>query len=44
IPVLIYGQKVKTGSLGHSETLADIGQTQATNFGTSTMDYGKNML
>jgi phosphopentomutase len=27
IPVLIYGPKVKPGSLGHRETFADIGQT-----------------
>lgn len=44
IPVLIYGPKVKPGSLGHRETFADIGQTLATYFGTSPMDYGKNML
>ncbi|MEA5720396.1 hypothetical protein ONQ97_26410, partial [Salmonella enterica subsp. enterica serovar Virginia] len=35
---------VKPGSLGHRETFADIGQTLATYFGTSPMDYGKNML
>ena len=44
IPVLIYGPKVKPGSLGHRETFADIGQTLATYFGTSPMEYGKNML
>jgi phosphopentomutase len=44
IPVLIYGPKVKPGSLGHRETFADIGQTIASYFGTSPMDYGKNML
>ena len=44
IPVLIYGPKVKPGSLGHRETFADIGQTLATYFGTSAMEYGKNML
>ncbi len=27
IPVLVYGPKVKPGSLGHRETFADIGQT-----------------
>jgi phosphopentomutase len=44
IPVLVYGPKVKPGSLGHRETFADIGQTLASYFGTSPMDYGKNML
>ena len=44
IPVLVYGPKVKPGSLGHRETFADIGQTLATYFGTSPMEYGKNML
>ncbi len=28
IPVLVYGPKVKPGSLGHRETFADIGQTR----------------
>ena len=44
IPVLVYGPKVKPGSLGHRETFADIGQTVATYFNLSPMDYGKNML
>ncbi len=44
IPVLIYGQKVKPGSLGHRETFADIGQTVASYFGVSPMDYGKFIL
>ena len=37
IPVLVYGPKVKPGSLGHRETFADIGQTIAKYFGTSDM-------
>ena len=41
IPVLVYGPKVKPGSLGHRETFADIGQTVANYFGLSPMDYGK---
>lgn len=41
IPVLVYGPKVKPGSLGHRETFADIGQTLAKYFGTSDMEYGK---
>lgn len=44
IPVLIYGPKVKPGSLGHRETFADIGQTVAKYFDLSPMDYGKSML
>lgn len=44
IPVLVYGPKVKPGSLGYRETFADIGQTVASYFNLSRMDYGKNML
>ena len=44
IPVLIYGPGVKPGPLGQRETFADIGQTIATYFGLSAMDYGRNML
>ncbi|MGL9706524.1 phosphopentomutase, partial [Escherichia coli] len=44
IPVLVYGPKVKPGSLGHRETFADIGQTLAKYFGTSDMEYGKAMF
>jgi phosphopentomutase len=44
IPVLVYGPKVKPCSLGHRKTFADIGQTVASYFDLSPMDYGKNML
>lgn len=44
IPVLIYGPKVKPGSRGHRNTFADIGQTVASYFDLSPMDYGKSML
>lgn len=44
IPILIYGPGVQPGSLGHRQTFADIGQTIASYFGLSAMDYGKNML
>lgn len=44
IPVLIYGPGIKPGSLGHSETFADIGQTVASYFDLSPMDYGKNLI
>ncbi|RUT66933.1 phosphopentomutase [Morganella morganii] len=44
IPVLVYGPKIKPGSLGYRETFADIGQTIASYFNLSPMDYGKNLL
>ncbi|WP_038142721.1 phosphopentomutase [Vibrio nigripulchritudo] len=44
IPVLVYGSKVPAGSLGFRETFADIGQSVASYFGTSPMDYGKSFL
>ena len=44
IPVLVYGHKVPAGSLGLRESFADIGQTLASYFATSPMDYGKNFL
>ena len=44
IPVLAYGAGVKPGSLGKRETFADIGQTLATYFSLSPMDYGSSFL
>ncbi|WP_370546150.1 phosphopentomutase [Edwardsiella tarda] len=44
IPVLVYGPKVKPGSLGERDTFADIGQTVAQYFGLSPMAYGKPMF
>ncbi|GAL19695.1 phosphopentomutase [Vibrio maritimus] len=44
IPVIVYGEKVPAGSLGLRESFADIGQSLASYFGTSSMDYGKNFL
>ncbi|MFA0440461.1 phosphopentomutase [Vibrio sp. 10N.286.49.C2] len=44
IPVIVYGKKVPAGSLGLRDTFADIGQSLATYFGTSDMDYGKSFL
>lgn len=44
IPVIVYGQKVPAGSLGLRDTFADIGQSLASYFSTSPMDYGKNFL
>ncbi|OEF08151.1 phosphopentomutase [Vibrio genomosp. F10] len=44
IPVIVYGQKVPAGSLGLRDTFADIGQSLASYFETSPMEYGKNFL
>ncbi|MBX9445816.1 phosphopentomutase [Dickeya chrysanthemi] len=44
VPVLMYGPNVKPGDYGHRTTFADIGQTVASYFGLSPMDYGKSML
>ena len=44
IPVLVYGSKVRPGSLGKRETFADIGQSLATHFGLQPLDYGTSFL
>jgi phosphopentomutase len=44
IPVLAYGAGVQAGALGKRETFADIGQSIATLFELSPMDYGTNFL
>lgn len=44
VPVLVYGQSVKPGSLGARDTFADIGQSLATYFGLTAMDYGSSFL
>ncbi|MCH7822700.1 MAG: phosphopentomutase [Proteobacteria bacterium] len=44
IPVLVYGSGVRSGALGKRETFADIGQSLATFFSLSPMDYGKSFL
>lgn len=44
IPVLVYGNAVSAGSLGKRESFADIGQSLATFFGLSPMDYGVSFL
>ncbi|OED41675.1 phosphopentomutase [Endozoicomonas sp. (ex Bugula neritina AB1)] len=44
IPVLVYGKKVKAGSIGGRETFADIGQSLASYFDLDPMDYGKSFL
>ena len=44
IPVLVYGAGIAPGSLGLRESFADIGQSLATHFGLSPMDYGKSFV
>ena len=44
IPVLAYGANVSAGSLGRRKTFADIGQSLATYFQLSPMDYGESFL
>ena len=44
IPVLVYGNSVKPGSLGRRETFADIGQSLAAYFDLSPMEYGSSFL
>jgi phosphopentomutase len=44
IPVLAYGHNVRPRALGKRDTFADIGQSIATLFGLSPMDYGTSFL
>ncbi|RZV36483.1 MAG: phosphopentomutase [Chromatiales bacterium] len=44
IPVLAYGKMVEAGSLGLRDTFADIGQSLATHFDLSPMDYGTSFI
>lgn len=44
IPVLIYGPNVEPGDYGYRDTFADIGQTVASYFGLSPMEYGKSIF
>ncbi|MBV6539988.1 phosphopentomutase [Ursidibacter maritimus] len=44
IPVLLYGKNVAKQSYGRRETFADIGQTIATYFDLSPMDYGTAII
>ena len=44
IPVLVYGNRIGSGSLGRRKTFADIGQSLASFFGLSAMDYGTSFL
>jgi len=44
IPVIAYGARIKAGPLGKRESFADIGQSLATFFELSPMDYGTSFL
>ena len=44
IPVIAYGNLIEPGSLGGRETFADIGQSLASFFELSPMDYGTSFL
>ena len=44
IPVLAYGSRIAAGSLGLRKTFADIGQSLASYFELSPMDYGESFL
>ncbi len=44
VPVLAYGRRVSPGSLGKRKTFADIGQSIATLFELTPMDYGRSFL
>lgn len=45
VPILLYGDGVTPGeNLGRRATFADIAQTLAKRFGTSTMDYGTSLF
>jgi len=44
IPVLVYGGGVKAGALGKRKSFADIGQSLATYFELTPLDYGTSFL
>lgn len=44
VPVLLYGDAVQPGDLGHRRTFADIGQTLASYFDLSPMAYGTRLF
>ena len=44
IPVLVYGAGVAAGPLGKRESFADIGQSLASYFNLSPMNYGTSFL
>ena len=44
IPILVFGPKIKAGSIGKRDTFADIGQSLANYFGLAPLQYGKSFL
>ncbi len=44
IPVLAYGHRIQSGSIGKRESFADIGQSLAEYFDLTSMDYGESFL
>ena len=44
IPVLVSGAAIQAGSLGRRDTFADIGQSLASYFGLTPMDYGTSFI
>jgi phosphopentomutase len=44
IPVLAFGNELAAGSLGKRKSFADIGQSLATFFGLTPMDYGESFI
>ena len=44
IPVLVYGERITPGTLGRRASFADIGQSLASYFELSAMDYGSSFL
>lgn len=44
VPVIMFGKKVKSANIGQRQTYADLGQTIATYFNLSPLNYGKSFL
>ena len=44
IPILVFGPRVKSGSIGKRDTFADIGQSLARYLGLESLQYGKSFL
>ena len=44
VPIIVFGKSIKPMNLGKLETFADIGQSIATYFGLSEMEYGTSFL
>lgn len=44
IPILVYGPNIKSENVGRRNTFADIGQSLASYFGLTKLDYGTSFL